>query len=349
MNRLTPFAKILIFLLIGVALYFGINHFFGDKIKNLDINTDQTEVSTSNGTSSNSGNSSQNSAPSTASTDHSSSTNSNASFSFKPQQPIGGKLMGVVELGASGFNSFIIRKDRDDNWAKEKYEWGNSMVVDGMATAGDVRTGLRDYIAKILDYGVSGKDIHFVVSSGAAKEKAMIPIINELKKMGYFVNQVTPEQEGEYALMSVLPKEYANKAFVVDIGSGNTKVSWKSGSRVVAKEADGAKYYRKNISDSEAYNKAKKVGRSVPSNLSKTCFIIGGVPFNMAKKSKKGDERYTVLGDPGSYSELAKSKGQKVQSGLNIYQGLKDGTGCDTFIFDWNANFTIGFLLGLPG
>ena len=34
-------------------------------------------------------------------------------------------------------------------------------------------------------------------------------------------------------------------------------------------------------------------------------------------------------------------------SGLNIYKGIVETTKTDTFVFDWDANFTIGFLLSL--
>ena len=74
------------------------------------------------------------------------------------------------------------------------------------------------------------------------------------------------------------------------------------------------------------------------------CFVLGGVPYELAKQTRQGEERYTVLNPPASY----KSDKQKVISGLNIYKGLVDATNCDTFVFDWDANFTIGFLLGLP-
>lgn len=344
MNRLTPFAKLLFLLLIGVALFFGIKTFFGDQLglNGNDTPTEQVEQNDNTSEPSESTNSNK------VISKNKSKTKS-ASFDYKPQAPIGGKLMGVVELGASGFNSFIIRKDGDDNWEKVKYEWGNSMVADGMASNADVTTGLKRYISNILDFGVKGKDIHFVVSSGAKKEPAVLPIIKGLKDMGYFVNEVTAEQEGEYALRSVLPSSFNNRAFVVDIGSGNTKVSWIKNGRITAKEGPGAKYYNKNISDAQAYNDVKNIGKTVPTNLAKTCFIIGGIPFNMAKESRNGEERYTVLSAPNAYTKLAEKKGKKVESGLNLYQGIIDGSGCDTFIFDWNANFTIGFLLALPG
>jgi hypothetical protein len=36
-----------------------------------------------------------------------------------------------------------------------------------------------------------------------------------------------------------------------------------------------------------------------------------------------------------------------MEAGLNIYKAIEDATKTDTFVFDWDANFTIGFLLGL--
>ena len=81
----------------------------------------------------------------------------------------------------------------------------------------------------------------------------------------------------------------------------------------------------------------------MPSNLRSTCFIIGGVPYELAKQTRSGKERYTVLKAPADY----KADGAKQEAGLNIYSAIADGTGCKQFVFDWDANFTIGFLLGL--
>ena len=35
------------------------------------------------------------------------------------------------------------------------------------------------------------------------------------------------------------------------------------------------------------------------------------------------------------------------EAGINIYNAIADVTGCRQFVFDWDANFTIGFLLAL--
>jgi hypothetical protein len=50
-----------------------------------------------------------------------------------------------------------------------------------------------------------------------------------------------------------------------------------------------------------------------------------------------------VLKAPQDY----KAADKKMGAGLNIYKGLVDATQTDTFVFDWDANFTIGFLLSL--
>ena len=161
--------------------------------------------------------------------------------------------------------------------------------------------------------------------------------------MGYYVNTVTPEQEGRYALQASLPKQYYENSFMVDIGSGNTKISYIQNAQVKALETYGAKYYKDNVDDATVYREVRQMAGNLPAGKTKTCFILGGVPFKLAKEVRKEDERYTVLKAPSDYSP----EGAKMTSGVNIYKALAEGTNCDTFVFDWESNFTIGFLLGL--
>jgi hypothetical protein len=116
------------------------------------------------------------------------------------------------------------------------------------------------------------------------------------------------------------------------------------GTALKAMELPGAKYYEKGLKDEAVYADVKSKAATIPNNKREVCFILGGVPFELASKTRQGEERYTVLNAPGTY----RADKQKVASGLNIYKALVDATGCDTFVFDWDANFTIGFLLGLP-
>jgi hypothetical protein len=267
------------------------------------------------------------------------------SFAYTPPAVVGGTLKGVVELGASGFNSFIVNMDNSKNWKLEKAEFGNSLAIENMASDADITAGLKKYIGSKLDFGVAGKNIHFVVSSGAMKAENTQKIIKALKILKYNVNTVTAEQEGQLALKCVLPKDFEERAFVVDIGSGNTKISWAEGSgKIKSLESYGAKYFQNGTDDKTVTSDIAAKAKQIPEGKRKTCFIIGGAPFKLAKQVRKGEERYTTLEAP----EFYKGEDAKDKAGINIYKALADATGCDTFVFDWDANFTIGFLLGLP-
>ncbi|HTE32867.1 MAG TPA: hypothetical protein VK666_20940, partial [Chryseolinea sp.] len=264
-------------------------------------------------------------------------------FAYTPEKPENGKSRGVVELGATGFNSFVINMDDQQRWEILSKDFGESLAYEGLATTEDIRAGLKKYISGMLDKGVAKKDIHFVISSGAQKEPKTTVIGNELKKMGYVVNKVSPEQEAKFGLKATVPPSFAENSFMVDIGSGNTKVSWEENGSLKTLELPGAKYYEKETSDDEVYKTIKNEISKIPTEKRNVGFIIGGVPFTLAKQHRKDNERYTVLKDPGSYKPVDKKMG----SGLNIYKAIADGTQTDTFVFDWDANFTIGFLLSL--
>ncbi|MGI4733954.1 MAG: hypothetical protein ACRYG7_02125 [Janthinobacterium lividum] len=281
-------------------------------------------------------------APSTSSTGVDST--SRMAFTYLPPEPVGGKLRGVVELGASGFNSFIVRTDAENRWKLYKAAYDNSLIMENMASDDDIRRGLRAYIVQMLDYGVSGHDIHFVVSSGAAIAHDTHRIIRNLGSMGYVVNIMTAAREGALGLHVALPPLYADKAFVVDIGSGSTEISWLLAGVPQSVETYGSKYFEQGMDGAMVASDVLTKASQVPLRLRKTCFIIGGVPYELAKRLRKGKERYTVLAAPQAYHiDNAKTK-----AGLSIYQTIAETTGCQQFVFDWDANFTIGYLLALP-
>ncbi|UOQ96346.1 hypothetical protein MUN81_13920 [Hymenobacter sp. 5317J-9] len=266
-------------------------------------------------------------------------------FAYRPAAPVNGKLRGVVELGASGFNLFIIRMDEKRNWKLEKSEFGNSLVLENMATEADISKGLKAYIGQMLDYGVAGRDIHFVVSSGAAMGEGTQKIIKGLQAMKYVVTPVTPKREGELGLLAAMPAGYAGRAFVVDMGSGNTKIAWQDKGQPRVLDSYGAKYYEMNVDAATAAADVQAKAAQVPAQLRQTCFIIGGVPYELAKAGRQGKEPYTVLRAPEAYPEPAAAK---AKAGLNIYQAVAAATGCREFVFGYDANFTIGYLLALP-
>lgn len=264
-------------------------------------------------------------------------------FNYIPEKPQNGTLRGVVEVGATGFNSFVINMDAQKRWEIVSKDFGESLAYEGLATTEDIRSGLKKYLASMFDKGVDKRNMHFVISSGAQKEPKTSIISNELKKMGYVVNLVTAEQEARYALQATVPPTFRDNSFLVDIGSGNTKISWEEGGSLKALELPGAKYYEKGTADDAVYSEIKQKAAGIPESKRNVGFILGGVPFTLAKQHRKGEERYTVLRLPGKYEAADK----KMASGLNIYKALSEATNTDTFVFDWDANFTIGFLLGL--
>ena len=72
--------------------------------------------------------------------------------------------------------------------------------------------------------------------------------------------------------------------------------------------------------------------------------MIGGVPFKLAKESKTDDNRVTRLNAPDTYSF---GDDAKLKSGIVIYKAIYHNSKDANFIFDWDANFTIGFLLSI--
>ena len=332
--KLKPGGKIAIFLVLGIAAFFLIKKYV--PLNNANDNNTTTAVADNREKDTDKN---ETSSSSSASGD----AREGRDFNYTAEKPQNGTLKGVVEVGASGFNSFVINMDKEKRWEIVSKDFGESLAYEGLATTDDIRIGLKKYLAGMFEKGVTSNNMHFVISSGAQKEPKTLIISNELKKMGYVVNLVTAEQEGKYAFRATVPPSFADNSFLADVGSGNTKVSWQEGENLKGMELPGAKYYEQNQSDDDIYNKVKTESVKIPEAKRNVCFILGGVPFTLAKQSRKGDERYTVLGAPGSYKPTDK----KMTSGINIYKAIADATKCDTFVFDWDANFTIGFLLSL--
>jgi hypothetical protein len=339
--KLKPGGKIAIFLVLGVLAFFLIKKYIPqnksiDSANTTAVAGNDDNARSDNTTGASAGNEQTKSNNTTAKTE-------SRTFDYTPEKPVNGKLRGVVEVGATGFNSFVINMDAQKRWEIVSKDFGESLAYEGLATTDDIRSGLKKYLAQMFEKGVPKNDMHFVVSSGAQKEPKTAIISNELKKMGYVVNLVTPEQEGKFAFKATVPPSFQDNSFLVDIGSGNTKVSWQEGANLKAIELPGAKYYEKGTSDDAVYNEVKGKAAKIPEGKRNVGFILGGVPFTLAKQTRKGEERYTVLNASDTY----KATDKKMSSGLNVYKGLTDATKCDTFVFDWDANFTIGFLLSL--
>lgn len=255
-----------------------------------------------------------------------------------------GTYKGVIEVGASGFNAFVVNIDKDKNWELVSKEFGESLAWEGFANTSDIYTQMKKYISSLANKGVAGRNIQFVVSSGALKVKNIEMVMKTIEEKGFVVNRVTADQEGKFALKALLPKAYKTNSFTVDIGSGNTKINWYEGDRLKTIECPGAKYFAVNKTDQEVYNEVVSACSKVPNSLRANCFIIGGVPFTLAKESRTGNERFTTLANPDNYSA---GDDIKKKCGLNIYRAIFETSQCKNYIFDWDANFTIGYLLSM--
>lgn len=260
------------------------------------------------------------------------------------ETPINGTYKGVIEVGASGFNAFVVNIDKDKNWEIVSKEFGESLAWEGFANTSDIYAQLKKYIGSIANKGVAGRNIHFVVSSGALKVKNIDLVIKSIEEKGFVVNRVSASEEGKYALKASLPKDYVNNSFSVDMGSGNTKINWYENGQMKTIELPGAKYYAIGKTDDQVKKEVLDAASKVPVNNRKYCFIIGGVPSQLAKQVRASNERFTQLSNPDDYSA---GDDVKLKSGLNIYRAISDVIKCDSFIFDWDANFTIGFLMTL--
>jgi hypothetical protein len=331
--KLKPAGIIIIVLIIAVLAYFALKPKMSEIRK--ENSTELSNTSTNRNAET----------PGTAGTTNTATDakTEDRGFNYTPEKPENGTLRGVVEVGATGFNSFVINMDAQKRWEIVSKDFGESLAYEGLATTDDIRIGLKKYLAAMFDKGVSNNNMHFVISSGAQKEPKTTTISNELKKMGYVVNNVTADQEAKFAFRATVPPSFADNSFLVDIGSGNTKVSWDEGGNLKAMELPGAKYYEKGTADNSVYDDVKTRATTIPEGKRNVGFVLGGVPFTLAKQHRKGEERYTVLKAPQDY----KAADKKMAAGLNIYKGLVDATQTDTFVFDWDANFTIGFLLSL--
>lgn len=254
------------------------------------------------------------------------------------------KIKGVVELGSEGFNSFIIRLDKDKNWKLVKSQFGKSYLIENASSNTQITEGLINYIAEISEAGVNSYDIHFVVSSGAASQYSTAKIISIIEKMGYIVNMVSAEKEGQLAFRSVVPDSRKNETLVIDVGSSNTKISWLEKKEIISISTHGSKYFKNNISDTIVCKDLNEIASMMPESRTKSVYLIGGMPYKYAKQTRHESERYTKLDPIVSYTP----KDEKERCGALILKKLQDAGRIEEYIFDWDSNFAIGFLLELP-
>lgn len=265
-------------------------------------------------------------------------------FDYTPTTPIDGVKMGVGAIGSSELTLLVIETDKSHNWNLVDRGDDKSLMNEGASDETQLKQSLKNNLKRMADMGVKPANMHFIISSGAKKSGNADMLISSLKSSGYVVNVITPEQEGKYAFKATVPPAYQANSFMVDIGSGNTKISWEENGQLKALEGYGAKYYQKQIAPNEVYNETSKLLSQVPEDKRKYCFIIGGVPYSLAKPIRQNHQRFVVLNKPETYTP----EDEKQQAGLNIYNAIDKATeGKTDFVFDFDSHYAIGFLQGL--
>ncbi len=135
--KLKPAGIIIIVLIIAALAYFAIR-------PRVSESTPKNSTSISN-TPNNQDSNSLNSSSSTSSAGD--TKTESREFNYTPEKPENGTLRGVVELGATGFNSFIVNMDNQKRWEIVSKDFGESLAYEGLATTEDIRAGLKKYSA----------------------------------------------------------------------------------------------------------------------------------------------------------------------------------------------------------
>lgn len=264
------------------------------------------------------------------------------SFNYKPEKPKNGELFATIEIGSSGLNYFIVNMDDQDRWSLIQSGFGESSLIDNESNVDAIFIKIESYKREIIRAGVAKNNIYVIASSSAIELGKIQEIKSRLGISGIKLISVNAAQEGLYNLFSTVPQEFIAESFLVDIGSGNTKITWISNSDTTTLETFGSKYYLDGTPDTTAFRTVRDLLLKIPEKNRNLCFMLGGIPYEFAAATNKRDGRYTLLDLPGKYSPST----QKGKSGKIIYNAIYlDPT--FSYIFDWDANFSIGYLISL--
>ncbi len=264
------------------------------------------------------------------------------SFNYTRIKPQNGQLYATIVLGSSGLDAFIINADSSDNWELIKSMYGESNIITDEAASKSNIQQMGSYIEEFEANGVRQKNTYLVVSSSAVKNNSVKSLISHLDTMDYIQTKIVSEdEESFFALKALLPPEFIDEAYTMDIGSGNTKLSWFEDAIIESEIMYGSNFHLNNLDKEEVLSNIKKSLKSIPEKKRNFCFIIGGAVYEIIKNERVEGNRYTVLKDLNTYSPETK----KGQNGLMFLSTMEDELKTQNFIFDWESNFGIGYLL----
>lgn len=269
-------------------------------------------------------------------------SSSTKSFNYQSEKPINGHTYATIEIGSAGLNYFIVNMDDQNRWSLIKSGFGESSLIQGNANVDAIFLKIESYKRDIIKAGVAKDDIYVIASSSAIEQNKIEEIRSRLGISGIKLKSVNAQQEGLYDHLVTVPKEFVDESFLVDIGSGSTKITWISKNDTISLETIGSKYYLSDIHDTTAFRTVRDILLKIPLANRNLCFLLGGIPYEFAAVTNDKIGRYTLLNQPGKYSPSS----QKGKSGKIIYSAIYlDPT--YSYIFDWDANFSIGYLMSL--
>ncbi len=264
-------------------------------------------------------------------------------FDYQPRQPINGQLYATIELGALGLNYFIAEIDNENRWVLTESSFGRSNIIYGVNSSNEIFEKILEYRSEILSKGVTASNIHILASSSAIKSKIIEELKVRLNAKGLTVNYIDAEAEGNYALAATIPQEFITESFLVDIGSGNTKLSWVENNDTLSIDIHGSKYFLSDVHDTTVFREVRDALLEIPEKNRNLCFMLGGMIYEFEKdKVENSDTRYFVLKSPSQYP----TNNEKLKAANIIYNALYlEPT--FSYIFDSQSTFSIGYLLEL--
>jgi hypothetical protein len=265
------------------------------------------------------------------------------SFDYQPPKPKNGELFAVIEIGSLGLNYFIVEIDNALNWSLKKSRFGRSNLIYDLNSTDEIVKTVQAYYKEINRYGVKNQNIHIIASSSVVAFEDVISLNERLAAHELYIKPITVREEAKYALLATIPKEFIDESFVVDIGSGNTKLAWIFQNDTMSEEIHGSKYFLKEVQDTTVFREVRDAVLKVPEPNRNLCFMLGGMIYEFIKdKANESDNRYFILDPPSSYDVSS----EKLRAASIIYNALYlEPT--YSYIFDKESNFSIGYLVNV--
>ncbi|SNS76229.1 Ppx/GppA phosphatase family protein [Ekhidna lutea] len=261
-------------------------------------------------------------------------------FDYQPQSPINGELNAVIELGSLGLNYFIIDIDRKGRWILKGQKFGRSNIIYGADTSNEIIGNIMRFKEEIIGLGVDESKI-FLVASSSVVENNNINLIEAISNVGIPLKTVSPEEEAKYAMIATIPREFVDESFLVDIGSGKTKISWVNDADTSTIEIYGSKYFLDDVQDTTVFREVRNALLKVPEENRNLCFMLGGIVYEFSKAEVSNtNRRYHVMSNPDEYPTY----NEKFKAGRVIYNALYLPS-TYSYIFDSYSNFSIGYLV----